>query len=175
MGAYYQATIEQEGEEAIRYNTHDAGSGLKLMEHSYISNEYVERIMSMLFDKSSLLTWVCDYTEGTYLDWGKTKEETKEKFLENSYEIMSTYIILNHTQGLKIDIKKLICLNKERMFIIHPLPILCNSEKKSMGGGDYHNDESLRGTWAGDEIEITYDENLNEEYEDVTEDVIFYE
>lgn len=47
MGAYYEATIG-EGKNAKRFCTHEADNGLKLMEHSYISNNYCMIITTLM-------------------------------------------------------------------------------------------------------------------------------
>ena len=167
MGAYYEATINNE-----RYNTHDVGCGLKLMEHAYIGNPYVETVMSILVDNPKELRWVCDYTESTPFDWDETNEVS---FSDADCELPLAYYILNETKGLSIDIAKLITLHANREMMIHPLPILCNSEEGSMGGGDLHRDESQRATWCGDIITITFKAPDTTIFTDVTEDVVFTE
>jgi hypothetical protein len=160
------------------YNTHDVGNGLKLMEHSYIENSYVERIMSMLREPGEL-TWLCDYYEGDGLTWDNVDEATQGEFLKKSEVNESNYIILNITKKLFIDIAKVYKMEEEHNptnWPIHPLPILCNSNDGSMGGGDYHPEDSRRATWKGDTIHIVSNtSDIPDGYEDVTEDVLFYE
>ena len=170
MGAYYGATVNKK-----RYKTWPIAIGAKLMEHAYIGNEYIERIMSLLEKEPKSLNWLCDYTDDqNELTWGNT--EAIEEYEENTYEINSNYIILNTTKKLYIDMKEFQYLNKNRTFIIHPLPLLCNSEPESMGGGDYHTKDSRRSTWKNDMIQITYDiKDLPKDYKNVTEESLFYE
>ncbi len=177
MGAYYMATIAKNGEVKM-YSTHDVDNGLKLMEHSYIENEYVERIMSMLQETPGHLTWLCDYYEGPGLTWGNVEEATKEEFLEDSDYIDSDYFVLNLTQNLCIDIDEAYKLSRKAStsWPIHPLPILCNSNEQSQGGGDFHQEDSRRATWKGDLIQIVLTaDDVPEGFTDVTEDVIFIE
>ena len=170
MGAYYEATINKD-----RYSTWSIKQGAKLMEHGYVGNDYVENVLSLLEKNPQPLQWLCDYTEDG-LTWENTVEH---EFTEDlwSYRLQPTYFILNHTKNLYIDIREFICGHSLRSFMIHPLVILCNSEKSAMGGGDYRKDESSRGSWKGDIIEITYCEEkvdaLN--FENVTKDCRFYE
>ncbi len=166
MGAYYSATLENK-----RYNAWQTKNGAKLMEHGFVGNNYVENVMFLLLENPKSLQWLCDYTEE-----GKTWDNTKETTLpEDSYPLGGLYLILNHTKKFKIDMKKFICINKLRDFQVHPLPILCNSETNQMGGGDFYSEESLRGAWKGDIIEVTYNEDKCAEYLDVTQDCVFYE
>jgi len=147
------------------------------MEHSYIGNEYVERIMSMLKEPGEL-TWLCDYYEGDGATWGNTTEATKDEFLKDSEMIEADYIILNTTKKLFIDIAAVEKQSKEHnveSWPIHPLPILCNSNTESQGGGDFHPEDSRRATWKGDTIQIVDKDSTPEGYENVTEDVLFYE
>ncbi len=56
---------------------------------------------------------------------------------------------------------------------IHPIPLLCNSDTQSLGGGDYHPEDSRRATWCEDIISTS--RHREPEYQDVTEDVLFFE
>jgi len=177
MGAYYEAVINTEIIENKRINTHIFGAGLKLMEHSYVGNEYVESIMSAFLNTKGTLQWLCDYHEEEGNEWSDIDEIRKEDEIDDTglYELLPFYFIVNHSKKIYIDMKKYICMNKDRMFLIHPAPILFNSEERSAGGGDYHVEDSRRGSWNKDELEVTYDIKRYEKYKDVTSDSIFYE
>jgi hypothetical protein len=112
MGAYYQCTIEQDGT-TTRYDTWAIGQGSKLMEHSYIGNEYVERCLSKLENKPGFLTWLCDYHEEEGMCWSCITEKKLNR--DDTWEMQSFYRILNHTKKLQIDIKKLVLLYKSRI------------------------------------------------------------
>ena len=183
MGSYYEAVIERDNKKKMYY-THDVNEGLKLMEHSYIGNEYTERIMSMLVNNPSPVVWLCDYHEEPGCQWSDFEEASKDEFLTastftNSDDI--NYIILNHTKKLFIDIpvleKLLIEKDPELWLQIHPIPILCNSDEYSQGGGDFHKEDSRRATWKNDIIEVINksENNIPEDFKDVTEDVLFFE
>jgi len=178
MGAYFQATIEREHDKK-RYCTHTCGNGLKLLEHGYIGNNYVDSIMNLLHIEKGKLTWLCDYHEEPGMQWSDIEEV--DKVSEYCTPIDKKYIIVNHTKKIIINIEKLIKLhNKDgrTTLLIHPLPILCNSDNEAMGGGDYRKDDSTRSTWKGDLIEIIIpelNEKVPENYEDVTKDCIYTE
>jgi len=173
MGAYYEAVIDSKE----RYSPHRVGDGLKLMEHAYLSNEYCMSVEYMLLENPSRLTWLCDYHETDDIfkkTWSQINEG--EYFpVPNSYSkhAICRYFI-NHSKKMFIDSKKLEKLNPD--WCIHPLPILCNSETKSAGGGDYHPECYQRATWCNDVIEVVTDlDSVPIEYKDVTEDCLFFE
>lgn len=166
MGAYYMATINN-----TMYDTHSRGNGLKLMEHSYINNNYCNHIMNELKENPQPLVWLCDYhepDEQCKFVWDDLEEDESE-----TCNSEFTPIIINHSKGLYIDLAK---LESDEDLIIHPIPLLCNSEKHSMGGGDYHPEDSRRGTWCLDDISTadTLPDHLSD-FLDVTEDCRFTE
>jgi len=168
MGAYYNAATEDKDGNLKRFDPW-TGGGVKLMEHSYIGNDYVGKIMEELLDSPKELSWICDYSEDGYYNWEvfpEYKEPSTEKIIVNS-----EYYIYNHTKKVMIDIFQLVT---EDGWDIHPLPILCNSEQESAGGGDFHQEDSRRGTWLGDEIEVSFDKKKYD-YKDVSTDCIFVE
>lgn len=163
MGAYYEATIEK-----TRYCTHSSGNGLKLMEHSYVGNTYVDSVMYLLLGNTKTLRWVSDYTEDLK---GYTWNDTEENYsLNGSKRMVGEYYVINHTKGVFIKIPEL-----SGDFVIHPVPILCNGATHRMGGGDYDEETALRGTWCGDVLEVMYQLDSLEGYKDVTEELKFYE
>ena len=144
------------------------------MEHSYIGNEYVESVMSLLENRPKALRWVCDYTEDVD---GYTWNDTEEESLKNveCYDITPIYFVINHTEEVYIDMAELVQLHHPRSMMMHPIPFLCNSEEGAMGGGDLHKEESRRGLWYGDIIEISMDKNDIGTFKNVTTDMLFTE
>ncbi len=55
------ATIVEDNATATMYDTHAIGNGLKLMEHSFLNNNYCKHIMSLLYNNPKPLIWLCDY------------------------------------------------------------------------------------------------------------------
>ncbi|MCK5133651.1 MAG: hypothetical protein KAR40_16040 [Candidatus Sabulitectum sp.] len=114
-----------------------------------------------------------DADEITDLTWDNVDEE--EGYDKTNHFEKKNCIVLNHTKKCYINLDQLHLKDKEG-WGIHPLPILCNSDKSSLGGGDYHPEDSRRATWCGDLIETRYKiPSKNLKYEDVTEDVWFEE
>ena len=174
MGAYYEAAFE---EDKIRFNTQDCDNGLKLMEHSYIGNTYVNSIEAKLINNPKKLVWLCDYHEKnkrTLLTWDTTNEESY-KIIK---DLTTKRIIVNHSKREFINIDKIKELYKKAgvtKYLVHPLPILCNSDEHSQGGGDYRVDDNRRSSWCEDKIEVILDVIKYEDYNDVTEKSLFFE
>ena len=65
MGQYYYPTILREKNHRFyseEFFSHDYGhNGLKLTEHSYCGNTFVETVMAQLFSKPGRLAWIGDY------------------------------------------------------------------------------------------------------------------
>ena len=170
MGQYYKIIILADNMELIRiwmcpssYN-----NGVKLMEHSYINNNFMNAMEylispSGMFYKSRII-WAGDYANSVESEqvnedvgdlnlyslaeqqYGKFMAPyLNEKFIEN----MDRYrYIINHTKKLYVDKKK--CKN-----IIHPLSLLVTDNCNGMGGGDYRGiNEELCGTWTRDIISV---------------------
>ncbi len=175
MGSYYECTINGE-----RHDTHDLNSGLKLMEHSYLNNEYCLAMEFKILNNPSEVVWLCDYSEEDNLSkwtWDTT-EEIAYPPVSQIFQQSSIFIV-NHTKKVyynKDEVRRQYRKDGRSKWHINPLPILTNSEPTSMGGGDYHPEDSRRGTWCGDTIEARVDK-LEEfsTYTDVSSEVLFWE
>jgi len=172
MGAYYNAGIENKDGNKRRFCTWDMDQGAKLMEYSYIGNNYVAMVMEELLDSPKKLSWICDYSEDDYYNWDVFPRH-KKVAVETELQVLpdSNYYIFNHTKKVMINISE---LTTSDGWDIHPLPLLCNSEKEAAGGGDFYPEDSRRGTWLGDLIEVSFDKKKYD-YKDVTEDCVFVE
>jgi len=165
VGAYYECTIKT----SKRYDTHEYGIGLKLMEHSYLRNNYVNAMMSIIKNKTASIGWVCDYYEGDW-SWNNSEEvSTEEDYGDINY-------VVNKTKKVYIDFEKYedYFVNSDEPSIIHPVPLLIKSNNDPMGGGDYHKEDERIGTWFKDEL-YTTEYIPYSDYQDVTLDCIFME
>lgn len=61
MGQYYVPLIIRENDLFKGGFAHDFGNGLKLLEHSYIGNNFVNAITHELLDNPGRLAWIGDY------------------------------------------------------------------------------------------------------------------
>lgn len=86
MGQYYMPTlIAKDGTISTLYS-HDYDNGLKLMEHSYIGNNFVNAVCTQIWKSPMKVAWIGDYSnipwEGTY-----TRYISQDDFEEIYYEI----------------------------------------------------------------------------------------
>lgn len=142
---------------------YEYGGCSKLMEHSYIGNDFVsafeyELRPGGLFHKTRVV-WAGDYADNepmgrVYLR-GKEINDANLYYmcysanqLHNSADVdTSEYpYIVNHTTREFID-KRTMGEDSDSMQI-HPLPLL-TCEGNGLGGGDYHgDDEEMVGSWS---------------------------
>jgi len=159
MGQYYKPINLDSGQWLY---THDYGSGLKLMEHSWIGNEFVGRIMELLTEGGDWykqrIVWAGDYynEEGETDHYDNVKDEDKIKpknFLTEKEQEAS--ILVNH------DKKQYIIMSKSPIdtngWKINPLPLL-TALGNGRGGGDYANENAPDldkvGIWAEDVLSV---------------------
>lgn len=62
MGQYYMPVIKR-GNKLRRVYSHNFDNGLKLTEHSYVGNDFVNVVANDLVDNPANLYWVGDYAE----------------------------------------------------------------------------------------------------------------
>jgi len=165
MGQYYKVIIL--GEKNI--DTHEIirvfinpWYGIKLLEHSYINNDFVNAIEYLLSPEGmfykSRIVWAGDYADlenglNTNLNSMTDKCMSKE-FIPSTIISKEYKYIINHTKKSYV--------NKNNYNLYHPLPLLV-AEGNGRGGGDYYNkmDENFVGMWARDVISVEKDKPDN--------------
>lgn len=148
-------------------------SGLKLMEHSWLGNDFVNGVLESIWDNPSKVAWVGDYadqpsdfddryTERVYASvWGDGVTELPFGSVPTEH---ATGFLANLDRGVFVDIER---YAKESAFspswdsgvwVTHPLPLLtCIGNGR--GGGDYWGTcMDMVGSWAMDELVFTEDE-----------------
>ena len=158
MGQYYKP-VNLETMEWVY--SHSYGSGLKLMEHSWIGNDFVGAVMTLLSPKNkwykSSIVWCGDYynEEGEDDYYGEVEDENKLSDIESmTEEKQLNSIIVNHTKKMYVVCKELRKNNWK--WRINPLPLL-TALGNNRGGGDYHDgnkDFDKVGIWARDIISV---------------------
>ena len=178
MGQHYIAIILSDIKrtpEIMRMwmNPHDYNNGAKLMEHSYIGNNFVQAFEHLISPEGmfymSRIVWAGDYAEP------EKNNETDNLYtnLYNNYngllqcpksnDTSSYRYIVNHSKKLYVD--KEHCPKNKYNSIIHPLPLLV-SEGNGCGGGDYMgNNVELCGTWSRDNISV--EKNIQFDYNEL--------
>ena len=150
------------------------GNGLKLMEHSYRKNGFVNAFETLIADNPQRVVWAGDYADNEP-DQKITVKEEKElngvKYLVDVEEEVNLYglcddstkiipkarrkeyrFVINHTKKCYVDKRKVPKFNDG--WQLHPLPIL-TCEGNGRGGGDFRGESSLIGLWARDLISVS--------------------
>jgi len=135
------------------------GQGLKLMEHSWIGNPFVETVETLLIPGGdwykNRIVWAGDYADDepkkkanlwTIFDTKDTKIKPKRKKLAKKYRY-----ICNHDKKVFIDKENI--RKSMNGWKIHPLPLL-TCEGNGRGGGDFHGEDDRIGSWARDRISV---------------------
>lgn len=179
MGQYYKPImLDNDNEIVAWFYSHDFGNGLKLMEHSFIGNDFVSAIESALTpgkpQHKSRVVWSGDYSDVENDKdvnlYGLCNDNQKVMPMDISFrvEVEEYPYLVNHTKKQYVDKRLMPSFgDKEDPWFIHPLPLL-TCEGNGMGGGDYNpkytkNDSELVGTWARDVISV---ESSIDEYKD---------
>jgi hypothetical protein len=158
-------------------NIFTSGSGLKLMEHSWRRNNFVGQVTAFLLNNPQRLVWAGDYAdheEGTETNLYALAEDPKTEVLIPHYPLVikgkkqcvgggdfGDYIYVAPHADMKIryavnfDKKEFVAFDKlpkdKDGWKVHALPLL-TAEGNGGGGGDYHNEDKLVGSWARDKI-----------------------
>ena len=155
MGQYYKPTSVDKMESLY---SHDYGNMSKLMEHSYIDNDFVNIAEYMLSPEGDWykhsFVWAGDYADEEE-SGNNLYSDANEIKLKNYPEESSGRYILNHTKKEYVD-KDIVPKDKEG-WSVHPLPLL-TCEGNGRGGGDYLRNNRYIGDWARDEISIEKEE-----------------
>jgi len=159
MGQYYTAILLDKKKETIVANIqpYDYGSGSKLMEHSWMPNDFVKSVESLIYKNAMPVVWAGDYADNEDLKednlYSLAEEKTNLK-PTTSLDISKSRYIINHDTNEYIDKEKV--PTDADGYQIHPLPLL-TCEGNGRGGGDFHGDSELVGSWARDSISVSED------------------
>jgi hypothetical protein len=159
MGQYYIAVNVEDMEHV---EPHKYGNGAKLMEHSYIGNNFVEAVEFLLLEggrwHKKPIVWAGEYAdeEVFFTLYNTCKGDGLQMLIEAVPE--DHYFLVNYDEEEYVDKRK--CPKVGFLpgqeagndhWQIHPLPILV-SEGNGGGGGDYHptseEQERFVGSWA---------------------------
>lgn len=195
MGQYY-IPVSIDKEEGLF--AHDFSSGLKLMEHSYINNDFVNAVEFLLSPLGpwhmSKFVWAGDYADEE--SSGSAMGEVLHNFIYKNRKMYSPYEIdsLNKdvalsdeegSEGFKSEDYPFIVNHSKKQFVdkrkavdndgwkIHPLPLL-TADGNGRGGGDYYEgspDFDMVGMWKKDIISV---EKSMDEYEGFEELIVSF-
>ena len=153
MGQYYKA-ISIDADECIE--PWDYEEGAKLMEHSYIGNNTVNAVESLISKNgnwhNTRIVWAGDYADNEINSEHNLYSLTDNKVNPATNSKFGFRYIVNSTKMQFIDKKK---IKKDADgYRIHPLPLL-TAEGNGRGGGDFRKDDNRIGSWARDKIFAT--------------------
>lgn len=158
MGQYYKPIILGKRNGIVEtFTSWDYDNGAKLMEHSYIGNNFVNAVINTIMTKyhgQAKLVWAGDYAEEepkseTNL-YVRAMEKTPNK-KANQKDNDSIRYIINVDKGEFVDLWNVPSFGGAR---IHPLPLL-TCEGNGQGGGDYFGcNMKYIGSWARNTIKF---------------------
>lgn len=164
MGQYFKPILLEENKRTVKawMYSHDYSNGLKLMEHSWLGNDFVSVFEALIYQNPQRVCWGGDYAENckgrkTSLynrckDILKLQPETKLKKTQSRY-------VINHDKKVFVDKNKIPKITAKWVgfsdYRIHPLPLL-TAEGNGEGGGDFFGEDTnnLVGSWSRDTISI---------------------
>lgn len=177
MGQYYMPVIKR-GNKLRRVYSHDFGNGFKLMEHSYVDNDFINVIANNLVDNPAQLYWCGDYAEADdfisesmfkrIYDYAWCRKKNRSTTLEDrniNFDWNKDWYYINVTK------KKYIEMPKPGRWIYSPISLL-TAIGNGRGGGDYRGDNQMIGAWAGDKVYLS-ETKPNEQFEDITAECDF--
>ena len=173
MGQYYYPIIlNSDGKIVVWMCAHNYNNGLKLMEHSYLGNNFVSTFEFGLSPEGphykSRVVWAGDYADKE-LDQEKNLYQMCDEYTMISPQVKETKMyryIINHSKKQFVDKTK---APKQENFAVHPLPLL-TCEGNGRGGGDYRGESPLIGSWARDVISV--EEVAPEGFEELVFDLV---
>lgn len=166
MGQYYKPlAMRDRGNPVLGWcDSHNYNNGLKLMEHSWLGNNFVSSVESLLILGGAWykkpIVWAGDYAENelkTNHNLYQLCEDDNEVKPINQIDIVTYPYIVNHTKKLYVDKGKVPGGTEEgwENYKIHPLPLL-TAEGNGQGGGDFRGEDpkGLIGSWARNSISV---------------------
>ena len=196
MGQYFTAALKKGNNIIV---VEKKPRGMKLMEHSYVGNDYVSAVVKAIRsceDSSCQVAWIGDYALSESLDknskdfflsrvFGQDKKKYSDVLaMAKAVETKKNEITLSVSESemddyedhylLNMDKKQFIHVRKIGDGVIHPLAILTCSNPGS--GGNYHphegeDDEKLFCSWCGDNIAYSKTKPSQEAWTEIKEDV----
>lgn len=143
----------------------DFGNGAKLMEHSYIGNDFVNAVELLLVEggrwDGNRLVWAGDYAdpfesaEGNYYFMAHRESNGHNQLKADGliHACPDNYRYICNLDTKEYVDKQSISANTDG-WQIHPLPLL-TADGNGRGGGDYHGtDMRYIGSWSGNKISI---------------------
>ena len=170
---YYPIVLSADGKIVVWMLAHRYGNGLKLMEHSFLGNNFVSTFEFGLSPEGphhkSRVVWAGDYADAEpekednlYHECTEYNEIRPDEKNTDKYRF-----IVNHSKKLFVDKTNVPKCSND--FVIHPLPLL-TAEGNGRGGGDFRDGDPLVGSWARDVISV--EETAPPDFEEIVFDLV---
>jgi len=169
MGQYYRAVFLNKTKRKVlgKVVSYEFGNGAKLMEHSWMKNDFVGFVEGMLLAEPRPIVWAGDYAdeepnteENIYTMSRLAPKITHDVDFEEGESKHNTDFktVLPARFKYLINYDKKQFVNKSKVpnldgWRIHPLPLL-TCEGNGRCGGDFRGDSELVGAWARDVIGV---------------------
>lgn len=164
MGQYYKPVNLDKKEFLL---SHNYDNGLKLMEHSWIDNNFVVAIENLIKRGGAWfknrIVWAGDYAESEANTEKNIYESVGENPIKPDDSIDKSLRYLKNLDTKEfVDLKKVPISDvytddrgEKHYYYIHPLPLL-TCEGNGQGGGDYFgtDENKLIGKWARNRVTI---------------------
>ena len=180
MGQYYMPVIKR-GNKLRRVYSHDFNNGIKLTEHSYVENNFVNVVANEIVDNPAQLYWLGDYAEEddfksptlfkTIYGYAWERERNRGTTVENvneAFDWHQDWYYINDTK------KEFLLMPKPSGidWVFTPISLL-TAIGNGRGGGDYHEENDMIGYWAGDKVYLSRNKPVDKKYTNITKDVNF--
>lgn len=136
-------------------NPFDVDSSLKLTEHSWLTNDYLNLFIKRLKEKPARVVWAGDYGNEFTINGEEAYsclDDNESKVTDEKVGTPEPRYLINYDKKEFVDTTK----GKANKYggVIHPLPLL-TANSNGRGGGDYHYENKYIGTWYADVIGAT--------------------
>ena len=174
MGQYYRPIVLKKNWKLANQPVettlcpYNYGNGAKLMEHSYVGNDFVAAMLYLIanYHYGKPFVWCGDYADepkterykkGVNLYNKACELKDKEDLIPHIPEMKDIphyKYIINLTKKVYVEVPE----NNPNEWQIHPLPLL-TAYGNGRGGGDYFIDDERVGSWAFDRIGVSNNED----------------
>ena len=167
MGQYYSASILAKNKKTVEkwVSPYDYDNGAKLMEHSWLGNNFVLAFESLIYKNPQRVVWAGDYAD----ECKGRKTNIHQRCIDKKVVKPTAHLkaddvrfIVNHTKKQFVDTNKVLKITASWVgnydYRIHPLPLLtCMGNGR--GGGDFIDEDNnnIVGSWARDLISVEPD------------------